>query len=166
MRTGRYLWGTLALLLCGLLGACANGGSGGSGQKASQVVLSLSSTRTPGGETVTLHAANASDLHQLSCRIAYNPQALRFLEAERGGLVDSRALFFTTAKGREYVPVAFTYHAGEAIPGGSGEIAQLHFEVLDTRADPGLRLITASEVLVARDALRRDIPVRVEGAAE
>jgi hypothetical protein len=163
MRTGRYLRGIFALLLCGALAACANGGSGGTGQRLSQVTLSLTTDKTTAGETVTLHAANTSDLHQLSCRIAYNPLALRFVDAQRGELVDTRALFFTTSKGETYVPVAFTYHAGEAIPDGYGDVAELHFEVLDANADPQLAIIEDEDLLLARDWHKHDVPVRVEG---
>src|SRR5688572_16181030 len=166
MRTGRYLRGILALLLCGLLAtACGNGSTGGTGQRISQVTLSLQPDQTPTGQTVSLQATNAADLHQLSCRVAYNPDALRFVDATRGELVDSRALFFTTSKGEAYVPVAFTYHAGEKIPSGSGAIAQLRFEVLDANTDPGLRVVSDDELLVARDAQRRSIPVSVKGVA-
>jgi predicted small secreted protein len=165
MRTGRYLRGILTLLLCSLLAtACGNGTGSGTGQRVSQVALSLQNDQTPTGQTVSLQAANADNLHQLSCRIAYNPEALRFVDAARGELVDSRALFFTTSKGEAYVPVAFTYHAGEKIPAGTGAIAQLRFEVLNAGADPGLRVVTDDELLVARDASRRTIPVRVQGA--
>ena len=165
MRTGRYLWGSLALLLCGALaGGCGNGGSG-STQKVSQVALSLKTEQTATGETVTLSAANAAELHQLSCRIAYNPQALRFVDVSQGTLVDSRAVFFSTAKGEGYVPVAFTYHAGEDIPQGSGDIAQLHFEVIDPNADKGLAIVSDNELLIARDALRNSIPVKLQGAS-
>jgi hypothetical protein len=165
MRIGRYLWGMLALLLCGALAvACGKSNGGADGQKSSQVSLALKVEQTASGETVSIHAGNSSDLHQLSCRIAYNPRALRFVDAERGDLVNSHAVFFITSKGEAYVPVAFTYHPGEVIPGASGDIAQLHFEVIDASADHGLHIVGDSGVLIARDAQRQDLPVKLEAA--
>ena len=163
----RLCWGILSALLCAaLLTACGMGVGSGTGQKGTaQVRLSLKVDKGPAATTVTLHAANAGDLHQLSCRIAYNPLALRFVDSARGELVDSRAVFFTTAKGAGYVPVTFTYHSDEKIPAGSGSVATLHFQVIDTAADTGLRILQDEDMLIARDPAHRAVPVVVTGAA-
>lgn len=158
----------LAALLCALLlGACGGGGKGGGGQMApARLALSLGVEQSAQMVTVSLDAGGATGLHQLSCRVTYNPAALRYVDAQRGTLVDSRAVFFTTAKGGGYVPVAFTYHPGEQIPAARGSVATLTFEVLDPGGDFGVSLIDDSELLIARDALKRDIAVDTAGAVQ
>jgi hypothetical protein len=147
----------LALLLCG----CAGLKGGGGGKAVAQVGLSLAAETRGATVAATLSASNATGLHQLACRVSYDPLAVRPAGAERGALVDGRAAFFSTTKAEGYVPVAFTYHPGEALPAGSGSVATLQFDVLDPSRDPDLTLIRDPEFLIARDALRRDIPVVV-----
>jgi hypothetical protein len=165
MRTRGANWSVLAAALCVLLLSGCGGTLSGPKRGTARVALELETLAAAEQLTVTLSASDASELHQLACRVAYNPDALRFTGAERGTLVDSRAVFFTTAKGAGYVPVAFTYHTGETIPASSGCIATLRFDVLDASADTGVALVQDAEFLVARDALKRSIDVRVSGAA-
>jgi hypothetical protein len=155
----------LAGAVCALLLAACGGGSGAPGKASSRVDLSLSSAKVGAQLQVTLSAANAQQLHQLACRIAYDPQALRFAEARRGALVTSSAVFFSTTKGEGYVPVAFTYHPGEQLPQSSGSVATLTFDVLDADSDTGLRVVHDEDYLIARDAVRRSIAVTISGVA-
>lgn len=174
----------LALLLLLALSACGGGGGkttpagnqgDGTGQPAGSpaarsISLSLSNTTPSAGLLDSrLMVSGADTLHQLSARVAYDPRAVRPLEVQRGGLVDSRAIFFSgenkaAARAAAYVPVAFTYHAGELIPGASGSIAELRFEVLDPALDPGIRLIQSEEFLLAYDRDKQPLKVEVEVA--
>ena len=166
MRLKRHMRRVGLALPCAALAlawACA-GLTGGPQRAAAQTMtLGLAAQTTPDMRqlTVTLHAADCASLHQLACRIAYNPRALRFNTASRSELVDSRAVFFSTAKGEGYVPVAFTYHPGEAIPAASGAVATLTFDVLDPAADTGIVLIDDEQFLIARDGARRSLHVRL-----
>ncbi|MDQ3024627.1 MAG: cohesin domain-containing protein [bacterium] len=156
---------SLAGLLCALtLSACSMGA--GTPQKGTaRVALNLTTETGSQLATVTLNAANAAELHQLACRVEYNPQVLRFTGAQRGELVTASAVFFSTDKGAGYVPVAFTYHAGEKTPTNSGSVATLSFEVLDSNADTGVRLVSDEDYLIARDSIKRSIPVIISGVA-
>lgn len=172
-----------AALLLALLSSCGGGGRAGStsgnnpgGNNSGQnptapadagraVTLALSSAPASEGQLgVTLRASGAADLYQMSLRLAYDPRAVRPLDLQRGALIDERAVFFSgvdqpAARAAAYVPVAFTYHPGEAIPAASGELLRLRFEVLDSGRDPGLKLITASDYLIARDRGGADLQV-------
>lgn len=172
------------LLLC--LSACALGGAappdtGGSGvslppgllgspqQPAGSIGLRLDvqpdSTSQGTRFAATLSVSDAALLYQLSCRVAYDRLALRPVLAERGGLVDGRAVFFAPLDtAPDYVPLAFTYHPGESIPAAEGSLARIEFEVLDASRDPGLRLISDPQYLVARTALNQPLTVELGGA--
>jgi len=163
----RMLVLTLVALLCSVLLSACGGGGGGASASASRsdptVRLSLSVQTTSQQVTVTLSADNARALHQLACRIAYNPQALRYRGSVRGSLVDQRAVFFTTARASAYVPVAFTYHAGEQTPASSGPIATLTFDTLDASQPFGLHVLEDGNYLIARDDGRHPLALTISG---
>ncbi|MCC7479305.1 hypothetical protein IT575_12735 [bacterium] len=165
-----------ALMLLALLAACGGGGkaapAGSSGQNAGQsdssgrgVSLALSTaTEGDGMLRLSISASGATSLHQMSLRLAYDPRAVRPVDVERGALIDERAVFFSApdkpaAREAAYVPVAFTYHPGEVIPGSSGELLSMRFEVLDSGRDPGLQLIRDEKFLLARDRSGEDLQV-------
>lgn len=163
-----------------LMASCSRGGAGEAAggpaatlppglignpqQPAGSVALRLTQTAPQGpGDRLTaqVEASQASLLYQLSCRLAYDPLAVKPVLAERGGLVDSRAIFFAPlAAAPGYVPLAFTYHPGEAIPAPGGSVARIEFEVLDASREPGLHLLADPAYLLARTALNQ--PLRVE----
>ncbi len=173
------LWTTLAAaLLLALLSSCGGDGRAGTtsgnqsevpaGQqpgKGRSISLALSaSTQSDGLLRATLKVSGADTLHQMSLRLAYDPRAVRPVEVERGALVDQRAVFFSAAdrpaaQAGAYVPVAFTYHQGEQIPSGNGELLSARFEVLESGRDPGLQLITSPDFLIARDRSGADMQV-------
>jgi len=99
-----------------------------------------------------VRAADAAELYQAACRVAYNPAALQPVAARRGSLFDGRAAFLVKLDCAGYVPCAFTYHPGESAPAGQGEIVRLTFRVLDPQAEPGLALVSDPRFLIARDA--------------
>lgn len=111
---------------------------------------------------VLVSADDAAELYQLSCRLTYDPVAVRPLTTTPGSLVDQRALFFTSDRPEAYVPVAFTYHPGEAIPAASGTLAVCEFELLDAGSGPAFDLIQDPEFLIAADSLGRKLSLTVE----
>lgn len=111
---------------------------------------------------VLVSADDAAELYQLSCRLTFDPAVVRPVTTTRGTLVDQRAVFFTSDQPEAYVPVAFTYHPGEAIPAASGTIARLEFSVIDPAGNPGFGLVTDEEFLIANDSAGR----RLSAAAE
>lgn len=131
-------------------------------------LAALETTETPAASLrVSLRVSEAAQLYQLSCRLAYNPQALAPRQVLRGALIDSRAVFFAPLEAgasKAYLPLAFSYHPGEAIPAASGELASFEFEVLDAGADPGLALLTDEEYLLARNSLGQPLTVKLEVA--
>lgn len=161
---------TLGLGLTIWLIACGGGSSVTPQSGASPLPqipdIKLSLATTPGGSNVTvaLQAASCEELYQLSCRVSYDPDVVTPLEVERGGLVDERAAFFTTAEAAGYVPVAFTYHPGEAIPAAAGAVAVLEFRVIDAGGDPGFGLIADEDFLIANDKTGRRLSVEAEVA--
>lgn len=137
-------------------------------QPAGSLALSLAQTapQSPGERLAALvEVSQAGLLYQLSFRLSYDPLAVRPVRAERGALVDSRAVFFAPLDAApDYVPLAFTYHPGEAIPAADGSVARLDFEVLDGSRDPALRLVADPDYLVARTALNQPLSVELGGA--
>lgn len=189
-RLGRLL---LCALLLAALGSCAGGSKGsasgpqaGDGSNAGfthvdmnnlpqepageinlglAALIPVSAQAAPDKVKYSLTVSDATQLYQLSCRIAFDPLALRPVHAERGSLVDSRAVFFAPLdrpQSAGYVPLAFTYHSGEAMPAASGEIAALEFEVLDPGRAPGIRLLTDPQYLIARNSLGQPLTVNLE----
>ena len=163
MRARRAARKGLAVILAAVLSAFAAGGCGGSsgsggGEHSStadrpgSVALYLDSRLVGGQWEVAVRAADATELYQAACRVAYNPAALQPVAARRGSLVDGRAAFFVKLDCAGYVPCAFTYHPGESAPAGEGEIVVLAFRIVDPRGDPGLALVSDPLFLVARDA--------------
>jgi hypothetical protein len=113
-------------------------------------------------QTVELRARDVAELYQLSCRIAFDPSAVEPLQCSRGALVDDRAAFFSTTVADGYVPIAFTYHAGEAIATSAGSLAAIEFRILDDSIDPGYHLIDNEEYLIARDSAGQALTVALE----
>jgi len=153
----------LAVIAAAVLSVLAGGGCGGSsgsggGAHSStadhpgSVALFLDSRLVGDQWEVAVRAADATELYQAACRVAYNPAALQPVAARRGSLVDGRAAFFVKLDCAGYVPCAFTYHLGEGTPAGEGEIVRLAFRIVDPRGDPGLALVSDPLFLIARDA--------------
>jgi hypothetical protein len=164
----RWQWAVLAALAGAALylTACGGGSSPATSQPRNSAATTLTlSTRSDAGTlTASISLTGAGRLHQLSCRVSYDPAAVRPVAATRGSLVDPRAVFFSApdaqpALDRACVPVAFTYHPGEGIPADSGTVAQLTFAVLDAARDPQLRLIDDPQYLIARDAQRAPVEI-------
>jgi len=113
-------------------------------------------------QAVELRASDVGELYQLSCRIAFNPAAVEPLQCNRGALVDDRAAFFSTTAASGFVPVAFTYHAGEAIATPAGSLAAIEFRIIDDSIDPGYHLIDDEEYLIARNSAGQALTVALE----
>ena len=169
-----------ALLMLALV-ACGGGGNGATGpfhtdtgvgadpvfaQQSPadfpRVGLSLTSKESGQGRTVILSAADATELYQLSCRISYDSASVSPLTVERGALIDERAVFFSTTQAAGFVPLAFTYHPGEAIPASAGELVRIEFEVLDASRDAGFAIIEDNEFLIANDHLGQPLVLEIE----
>jgi hypothetical protein len=138
---------------------------------AGSIGLALASLEAAESQTGTLRISlrvnEAAQLYQLSCRITYNPQAVAPRAVQRGVLVDSRAVFFApleAAAAEAYLPLAFSYHPGEAIPAASGELASLEFDVLDAGLAPGIAVLTEEQYLIARNSLGQPLAVKLEVA--
>lgn len=153
------------LLLC----SCGGGGSQKSSDtpaldSSSMLLLTLRSTDSSDGQvSVSLLAENTAGLYQLSTRLSFNPAAVRPLgPAQRGSLIASDSIFYSNDRQNSYVPVAFSNRRAESISQSSGELFQLHFEVLNPALDPQFNLQRDAEFLIARDNSARDIDVQVE----
>jgi len=146
--------------------ACGGGSSTetvpGSGDTPKAPAFNLELTQAPvanGIVTARLAVTDATELYQLSARISYDPAQLHPVDSRRGGLVNEDATFFTTLKAGGYVPVAFTYHEGQPLPGASGNLAVIEFAVLDAAAAPQLGIVTDPEFLIARSASGADLEI-------
>jgi hypothetical protein len=133
--------------------------------------LSLASTDSGSTISTSVKLEGAANLHQMSLRLAYDPLAVRPVSVQRGALVDNRAVFFSAfdkpaAQAAGLVPIAFTYHPGELIPGDSGSLASIDFEVLDAGRSPALRVIPDNEFLLARDRQGGAVAVKLEAGNE
>ncbi len=153
---------SLALLACGG-GSTASGPAAPSASNAIRLSLHAESLKDS-TVRVLIQANDAAELYQLSCRLIYDPVAVRALAATPGSLVDQRAVFFTSDWPDGYVPVAFTYHPGETIPAASGTIATCEFELLGSSEQPAFDLLRDPEYLLAADARGAALPVSVEAA--
>ncbi|MBN2081436.1 hypothetical protein JW859_04420 [bacterium] len=155
-------------MLAAWLFACG----GGSGDTQPQVQpeqsapdLQLSLTATPldaNRIVVSLTAADADELYQLSCRVTYDPAVVQPVSAVTGVLVDERAAVFTSTQPADYVPCAFTYHPGESMPAAQGELFSVEFTLADPAATPQFGLVTDAEFLIANDNTGRRLAASVE----
>jgi len=170
--TGRGLKQIAAVLAILSLAAWLFGCGGGSGDTQPQVQpeatvpdvrLSLTATPlNPDRVVVSLAAADAEELYQLSCRITYDPAEVQPADVATGKLVDERAAVFTSTQPADYVPCAFTYHPGESIPTAQGELFSVEFTLADPTATPQFGLITDEDYLIANDYTGRRLATAVE----
>jgi hypothetical protein len=153
-------WLALLLALCGCTGADTERADVPADK---DVTLGLDiAADTPQRLSVTLRAKDAHRLHQLSCRLQYDPAAVRLLEVRPGGLPPDDAVFFSSDRLPGVAALAFTCRPEQPLDSSSGKIAVLQFEVLDSTIDPGIALLRDPEYLIARDSLRRDLDVFLE----
>jgi len=162
----RFLTSALGLGLLSWMVACGGGSSVAPQAVAPPVEvqpgLALRVAAEPAAnslQTVELRVGDAAKLYQLACRIAYSSSAVEPLNVARGTLADDRAAFFSTTTASGYVPVAFSYHPGEAIPSPAGSVAVIEFRVIDATTDPAYRVIEDDEFLLARDSSGQPLAV-------
>jgi Cohesin domain len=121
----------------------------------------------PGADRIvaTLSVSNAALLYQLSCRVTYDPLAVKPVVASRGELVGDGAAFFAPlAAAPDYVPLAFTYHPGESIPAERGALARIEFEVLDAARKSGIAVVSDPQYIIARTSLNQTLSAELGGA--